>query len=176
MFWLGLRFLRTRQRVVGVLIVAALLLVAPAARLARTVEAATPGASSAGPAVERGATSAALPPNIYWLIADGYPRADVIREEFGHDNSTFGAALEHRGFLVARSSVANYPLTFLSVASMASMDYPVDETTPSDQVRNVKRFTRMAGGDNELVRGLRRYGLRIDFKVVNEQHAVFGSR
>jgi hypothetical protein len=159
-FWLGLKYLRTPRAVLGTLIVAGALLVIPAVRLVATAGTAHPDVVEAGETAQQGAVAATSRPNIYWLVADGYPRGDVLREEFGFDNSAFEAALEQRGIQVARGAVANYPLTFYSVASMAAMEYVVDDSTPTAEVRAVGRFTRMAGGDNRLVRELRALGYR----------------
>jgi hypothetical protein len=39
-------------------------------------------------------------PDIYYIILDGYARADVLHEFYGYDNSSFIAALKDRGFEV----------------------------------------------------------------------------
>ncbi|HXG61956.1 MAG TPA: sulfatase-like hydrolase/transferase [Planctomycetota bacterium] len=63
-------------------------------------------------------------PDIYYIIADGYARADVLRTHYGYDNAPFLDALRERGFFVADRSCANYPSwTYLSIASSLSMDY-----------------------------------------------------
>ena len=56
-------------------------------------------------------------PDIYYIIPDGYGRADVLRELYGFDNSEFLGELERRGFTVAKQSVCNYPFTPFSLAS-----------------------------------------------------------
>lgn len=62
-------------------------------------------------------------PDIYHVILDGYSRADVLRELYYLDNSEFVAALEQRGFYVASEARANYNQTYLSLASMLSLEY-----------------------------------------------------
>jgi hypothetical protein len=47
-------------------------------------------------------------PDIYYIIVDGYARADVLREYYEFDNSEFLNGLEKRGFTVNDSSRANY--------------------------------------------------------------------
>ena len=47
-------------------------------------------------------------PNIYYIILDGYARADVLRDLYGFDNSEFIADLQERGFFVAHRSTSNY--------------------------------------------------------------------
>jgi hypothetical protein len=79
-------------------------------------------------AVDRPLSAAGAPwsgpqPDIYYIILDGYPRADVLQDTFGFDNSGFIRALEARGFFVAHESRSNYMMTFLSLASSLNMDY-----------------------------------------------------
>jgi len=57
-------------------------------------------------------------PDIYYIILDGYGRADVLKESFRFDNSEFIDYLTRQGFFVASESLSNYPLA--SEPSMAS--------------------------------------------------------
>jgi hypothetical protein len=57
------------------------------------------------------------PPDIYYIILDGYARHDVMRSHFDYDNSAFLEHLEGRGFYVARNSTSNYCQTLLSLSS-----------------------------------------------------------
>ncbi len=57
------------------------------------------------------------PPDIYYIILDGYARSDVMKRLFAFDNEPFLTRLEQKGFRVARSSVANYCQTPLSLSS-----------------------------------------------------------
>jgi hypothetical protein len=59
--------------------------------------------------------------DIYYIILDGYTRADVMQELFGYDNSEFIRALERRGFYVARESRSNYTDTVYSISSSLNM-------------------------------------------------------
>src|SRR4051812_29675911 len=63
------------------------------------------------------------PPDIYYLILDGYARSDVMRRLFDFDNSAFLDRLEQKGFYVARCSTANYCQTPLSLSSSLNMSY-----------------------------------------------------
>jgi len=69
-------------------------------------------------------------PDIYYIIVDGYARADVLREHYGFDNSEFLSGLERRGFVVNDSSRTNYYWTFLSLASSLNFDYLQDIAAP----------------------------------------------
>jgi hypothetical protein len=60
-------------------------------------------------------------PDIYIVVVDAYARADVLRECYGFENGPFLGALADLGFAVTTGSSANYPLTFLSLASALNM-------------------------------------------------------
>jgi hypothetical protein len=60
-------------------------------------------------------------PDVYVLLLDGYPRADVLGTTWGYDNSSFLAALEERGFAISDRSRANYLTTRLTFATMLNM-------------------------------------------------------
>lgn len=79
-------------------------------------------------------------PDIYYVILDGYARADVLEEYYGHDNTPFLNALRDRGFVVDEKSNANYYWTFLSLASSLNMDYlpAVLEPMPSPASSDVR--------------------------------------
>ena len=62
-------------------------------------------------------------PDIYYIILDGYGRADMLQAVHGFDNSAFVDALEQRGFTVSSQSQANYPVTLLSLSSSMNMQY-----------------------------------------------------
>lgn len=50
-------------------------------------------------------------PNMYFLLLDGYPRADKLASELGIDVAGFVEALEDRGFFVASHSRSNHTTT-----------------------------------------------------------------
>ncbi len=62
-------------------------------------------------------------PNIYFIVLDGYARADVLRERYGFDNGPFLDFLRQRGFYVADRSSANYFTTLMSLPATLNMDY-----------------------------------------------------
>lgn len=63
------------------------------------------------------------PPDIYYIILDGYGRADVLEENFGYDNSGFLNELRALGFYVAECSQSNYAQTQISLASSLNFNY-----------------------------------------------------
>jgi hypothetical protein len=62
-------------------------------------------------------------PDVYFIVLDGYARADVLQEEFGLDNSGFIGSLRDRHFYVADCSMSNYAQTEQSLASTFNMMY-----------------------------------------------------
>lgn len=79
------------------------------------------GFAEAAPAHPVRAAESAQFPDIYYIISDAYARDDVLRRMYGFDNAEFLGWLESRGFYVARESWANYPATYLSLASSLNM-------------------------------------------------------
>lgn len=69
-------------------------------------------------------------PDIYYIIADAYARADVLERVFDFDNRAFIDALLQRGFRVAPRARTNYCQTDLSLASSLNMAY-LDELLPA---------------------------------------------
>ena len=70
--------------------------------------------------------SSATRPDIYLIVLDKYTGNEVLKEHFGFDNTSFEEFLRSRGFVVPRSSQANYPQTPLALASMLNLDYLQD--------------------------------------------------
>jgi hypothetical protein len=62
-------------------------------------------------------------PDIYYIIMDGYTRADTLSEVFSYDNSPFLDRLREMGFYVADCSQSNYAQTELSLASSLNLNY-----------------------------------------------------
>jgi len=65
-------------------------------------------------------------PDIYLIVADGYPGNRQLNDLFSFDNSKFENALKKRGFFVVDSSVSNYNFTPFSIASMLNQEYLKD--------------------------------------------------
>jgi hypothetical protein len=62
-------------------------------------------------------------PDIYYIVLDGYPRADVLKEMYGYDNSAFINDLNALSFFVPEESLSNYPRTALSISTTLDMQY-----------------------------------------------------
>ena len=107
------------------------------------------GPCACGPQASAGQSSARLPlesielempaspPDIYYIVLDGYGRQDVLLDFYQYDNAGFVAALRNRGFLVAEAASANYIQTRMSLVSalnMAHMDTLLERSgQPGDQ-------------------------------------------
>ncbi len=63
------------------------------------------------------------PPDIYYIILDGYGQQAALSELYGWDNSEFIDFLSKKGFYIASQSQANYVQTGLSVSSSLNFDY-----------------------------------------------------
>ncbi len=97
------------------------------------------------------------PPDIYYIILDGYARSDVMKSLFDFDNSGFLDRLESKGFYVARRSTANYCQTPLCLSSSLNSCY-LDEMVKdlgTDQTE-LAQFI----GKNDVVASLRPLGYR----------------
>lgn len=74
-------------------------------------------------------------PDVYYILLDGYARADTLLQSYGLDNSGFLDSLRGLGFYVAECSMSNYSQTEPNLASTLNMDYleqvvgPLDETS-----------------------------------------------
>lgn len=61
-------------------------------------------------------------PNIYYIILDGYGRADVLEDMYQYPANTFMDMLRSEGFYIAEKSRSNYVRTIFSLASSFNMD------------------------------------------------------
>ena len=106
-------------------------------------------------------TQARPSPDIYYIILDGYARADILKEIYHYDNSDFVSFLTQKGFHVARNSQANYCQTMLSLASSLNLEYLDDVVAsvgPDFQGRQaLMRMIRF----NRLFDFLRKRGYRL---------------
>lgn len=79
------------------------------------------------------------PPDIYYIVLDGYARDDVLMDVFGYDNAAFLEGLQELGFYVARCSLSNYAQSELSVASSLNYNHLEalgDRFTPENEDRS----------------------------------------
>ena len=86
------------------------------------------GKGGAKPAATAAATApraetAAAGPDIYFIVLDGYARADILAQYYRYDNAPFIDGLKSRGFQVSDASRSNFYWTFLSIGSALNLDY-----------------------------------------------------
>jgi hypothetical protein len=99
-------------------------------------------------------------PDIYFIVLDGYARADVLRNYYDFDNEPFVNALRSRGFMVQDASTSNYYWTDLSLASILNFDYISTLLGPfPEKLVNRKGLYRLIR-DNSVARILRARGYR----------------
>lgn len=124
----GTLILRTRRSLsaaVSSLLAAALILLAlPSARigLAALTGVARLTNQSQIPAAPSLLAPASLP-DVYYIILDGYGRADILCSLYTYDNSPFLQTLASQGFTVADRARSNYAQTLLSLGSSLGMTH-----------------------------------------------------
>lgn len=96
-------------------------------------------------------------PDIYFIVPDDYPRADVLRRYFRYDNSAFLGQLRARGFVVSGQARSPYSDSESNTAAALNMDYlsglPRILGPKSQDVRPVKRLIQDNRG-SRLLKGL----------------------
>jgi hypothetical protein len=63
------------------------------------------------------------PPDVYYIILDGYGRSDVLLKDVNYDNSAFLDTLRQMGFYVVDCAQSNYSKTDLSLSSSMNLNY-----------------------------------------------------
>ncbi len=106
-----------------------------------------------GPRISRPSET---PPNVYFILTDGYARADQLDRVLDYDETPFIADLARRGFEVNPNAFASYPATFLSVASILDMDHIA---TSSDALKDGEPpYYQKMQGDNAAVKAFHERG------------------
>lgn len=62
-------------------------------------------------------------PDIYYIILDGYARADILEQVYTYDNTSFLQFLSEKGFYIATDSYTNYIQTGLALSASLNMVY-----------------------------------------------------
>lgn len=96
-------------------------------------------------------------PDIYYIILDGYGRADVLEDLYGFDNENFLSALEDLGFFIADESLSNYNTTRLSLASSLNFEY-VQSIAAAENAVVDQSLAEELIWNSHLVNYLKRYG------------------
>ena len=106
-------------------------------------------------------TQTAGMPDIYYIILDGYARADILDSVYHYDNSGFISWLEQEGFRVGARSRSNYSQTYLSLASSLNMTYLDSVASKLGRDSDNRSPLLHMIGDSRVVRELRRRGYTI---------------
>lgn len=124
---------------------------------------------NATPALKRGylqmagtdeVSKAAVRPDVYIFVLDGYGRADVLRSMYGYEDE-FVHRLRRNGFYVADEATSNYAQTALSLASSLNLDYLTSLLEPLPTSSSMRQPCQRAIADNRLFRAFERAGYRI---------------
>lgn len=94
-------------------------------------------------------------PDIYIVILDGMGRADVLNDIYGVDLAPLEAALEERGFHIARQATANYSQTSLSLSALFNADYITDLLPRHLRTFRNRKDLNATVRDNRVMRLLR---------------------
>jgi hypothetical protein len=93
------------------------------------------------------------PPNVFYIILDRYPRADLLRDEFHYDNQEFLDYLRGQGFFIAGQAHCNYANSLLSLWSSLNMAFLPEEVLPAQVSRDLRATNRV--GEFFLSQGYR---------------------
>lgn len=99
-------------------------------------------------------------PDIYLIILDEYPRADVLMKTFQFDNTPFLQELETMGFRVIPCSQSNYRWTIQSVYAMLNLEYAPMDANEVFAYTNQAQTSKFTEGikDGFVIRNLRQRG------------------
>jgi hypothetical protein len=99
-------------------------------------------------------------PDIYFIVLDGYARADKLREIYGYDNTPFLDGLRKRGFWVGEHTRSDYMMTHLSLASTLSMRYLDGDLKKTRKSSKSRRVPYKLLRNNAAAAALQRRGYR----------------
>jgi hypothetical protein len=117
----GRRAIRVATAIAVVIVMATALKLVQDDIIARAV-----GEVAADRAPRTGGVADSAAPDVYLIVLDAYPGSRAGAMAPGFDWDAFPAALERRGFAVARDSHSNYTFTAQTMASMFAMRHLAD--------------------------------------------------
>jgi len=94
-------------------------------------------------------------PDIFYIILDGYPNSNILKDLFGIDNQYFTNYLTKKGFYVVPRGHSNYVLTFLSLASSLNMQYINDFSNLIGEKSKDRAIPYKMIGDSAVVKFLK---------------------
>jgi hypothetical protein len=154
---LALILIRRPAIVTVALVVSAAFAALPVARITMSLASEHPAPRMASGAGEP-AQEFAIAPNIYWIVLDGYPRQDVLKEDFSFDNSDFIQSLDALDFTVLGKSRSNFPATINSISSTVNTDYTVEGEGERLKPVAMEQMYPMVRGTNRTVSRLKTAG------------------
>ena len=83
----------------------------------------TPGSTESPAAADPIHLNCEQQPDIYYIVLDGYGRADILEGRYGVDNAAFLRGMERKGFFIGDQSHTNYTQTIYSIPSALSFTY-----------------------------------------------------
>jgi hypothetical protein len=101
-------------------------------------------------------------PDIYLIVLDKYSGSRSLRDNHGFDNSAFESALRTRGFIVPERALANYPHTWMSLASMLNWSH-IEALADGQPFAQWPTVLAAAIEDNRLLQFLRARGYEYVF-------------
>jgi hypothetical protein len=99
------------------------------------------------------------PRNVYWIVLDGYPRADVLRQFFDFDNAPFLNGLRDLNFVVYDRAVASFPETIFSISSTLSLGFLADDES-STRILPQRQLYQIVRGHSVIINTIRSMGYR----------------
>lgn len=112
-----------------------------------------PWSSYVGAAEPHQRLAAGDTPDVYYIILDGYGRADALASLYGFDNEPFLNELRARGFFIGTESQSNYLRTSLSITSALNMEY-VNFTADLAGAKSMNRIPMFELASNNRARRL----------------------
>jgi hypothetical protein len=98
-------------------------------------------------------------PSIIYIVLDEYTRSDMLKREFGFDNSSFIDSLKNIGFNILNQSRSNYWTTPYSLASSMNMNY-LDSMLTKDNSHSWVTLTSLINR-NDLIDTIRDFGGKV---------------
>lgn len=107
-----------------------------------------------------GAVETGTLPDIWYITAEGYSSARILKDNLNYDNTPFIHYLERNGFYVASESNSNYHSTQNSLASSFNMQFLQQMiASDSDFIEQYGLYPMIS--DNRAMRFARQYGYEV---------------
>ncbi len=115
--------------------------------------------------------SSVQPPDIYYIILDGYGREDVLHSLYEYNNTPFIESLRERGFFIANNSKSNYMQTSLSLNASLNLSYLDDLSWVMGSSNNRLPLVNELG-NNLFARMLQEHGYKF-FPIASAWNSAF---